>query len=136
MPEKHSIDNEKRLIITTWLGEATEVELINALTRYQRDIKVHPCYQTYNEIVDLRGVEGLKVTYGGIREISEIAVKTDQADITTKLAIIVGSSLAFGLARMYITYRNFASNSNKEIKVFTEISEAHKWIETKIKQGS
>jgi len=129
MPAKHNINLNNNLIITTWVGEATDNELIDAITRYQREIKTKPDYLAYNEIVDLRKIEGIKLTTEGIKRIGQIAVKTDQAEIRTKLAIIVNSSLAYGLARMYETYRNFAPNTNKEIRVFNKESDAHEWLE-------
>jgi hypothetical protein len=131
MPAKHNIDNKNKLITTTWFDTATDSELIDALTKYQREIKSNPDYQAYNEILDLREVGTIKLTTEGIQRIGEIAVKTDQVYIKTKLAIVVSSPLAYGLARMYEAYRNFAPNPNKEIQVFNEISEAHEWIEMK-----
>ncbi len=128
MPAKHNIDNKNKLITTTWSDTATDSELIDALTKYHREIKNNPAYQAYNEILDLREVGTIKLTTEGIKRIGEIAVKTDQVYIKTKLAIVVSSPLAYGLARMYEAYRNFAPNPNKEIQVFNEIGEAHEWV--------
>ena len=131
MPAQHTIDNKNNVITTTWSDTATDSELIDALTRYHREIKSNPDYQAYNEILDLREVGTIKLTTAGIQRIGEIAVKTDQVNVKTKLAIIVSSPLAYGLARMYEAYRNLAPNPNKEIQVFKEISGAHDWIKMK-----
>ena len=131
MPAKHNIDDKNKLITTTWSDTATDGELIDALIKYHREIRSNPDYHSYNEILDLREVGTIKLTTEGIQRIGEIAVKTDQVYIKTKLAIVVSSPLAYGLARMYESYRNFAPNPNKEIQVFNEICEAHEWIEMK-----
>ena len=129
MPAKHNIDSKNKLITTTWSGEASDDELIDAITKYQREIKGNPDCLVYNEIVDFSRVKGLKITTKGITRIGQIAVKTDQLDIETKLAIIVSSSLAYGLARMYAIYRNFTPNNNKQIRIFKKMRDAHEWIE-------
>jgi hypothetical protein len=131
MPAKHHIDNNAKLIITTWEGEAVDIELIETIKKYQNTIQLQPEYVDYNEVVDFSKVTNVKLTTEGIREISKIAVKTDHVDIKTKLAIIVSSPLVYGLARMYEIYRNLAPNPNKEIKVFNEMSDAYSWIEMK-----
>jgi hypothetical protein len=131
MPAKHHIDNKAKLIITTWEGEAVDIEFIEALKQYQNNIQLQPEYINYNEVVNLSNVTDIKLTAEGIRELSKTAVKTDRVDSKTKLAIIVSSPLAYGLARMYEIYRNLAPNPNKEIKVFNEMSDAYSWIEMK-----
>jgi hypothetical protein len=57
MPAQHNIDNKRRLITTLWFGGAIDSELIEALTKYQQDIKSRPNYFSYNEIVDF-GLNG------------------------------------------------------------------------------
>ena len=60
MPAKHNIDNKNKLITTAWSDTATDSELIDALTKYQREIKINPDYQAYNEILDLREIGTIK----------------------------------------------------------------------------
>ena len=129
MPANHHIDNKNKLIITTWEGEARDIEFIEAIKKYQNDIQNHPDYINYNEIVNLSKVTGFKLTTKGIKTIGEIASTTDKKEINRKLALIVNSNLAFGLARMYEAYRSFSKSANKEIRVFKNEKNAFEWIE-------
>jgi len=60
--------------------------------------------------------------------LGRIAQRTDQPAVQTKLAIVISSTLAFGLAQMYITYRNLAPNSNKQLNVFKNYNDAFEWL--------
>jgi len=128
MPAKHHIDNNNQLIITTWEGEACDIEFIEAIKNYQKNIQTHPDYVDFNEVVDFRKVTKLKLTNEGIKTIGTIASTTDTQGINKKLALIVSSNLAYGLARMYEAYRSFSKNANKEIRVFKDETEAYKWV--------
>jgi len=128
MPANHHIDNNAQLIITTWEGEAHDIEFIDAIKKYQKDIQNHPDYINYNEVVDFTKVTGVKLTTEGIKNIGHIASTTDINEVNRKLAFIVSSNLAFGLARMYEAYRSFSKNANKEIRVFKTEKDAFEWV--------
>lgn len=132
MPAKHHIDSTSRLLITTWEGEAVDVDFIEAIKKYQQDIQCNSDYSNFNEIVDLTRITGIKLTTNGIKHMSSIASNTDQNRTNTKLALIVSSNLAFGLARMYEAYRSMSKNSNKEIRVFKNETDAFTWINEEI----
>jgi hypothetical protein len=128
MPANHHIDNEAQLIVTTWEGEARDIEFMVAIKKYQRDIQNHPDYISYNEVLNLSKITGIKVTTKGLKTIGQIGTSTDRNDVNRKLAIIVSSKLAYGLSRMYITYRSFSKNSRKEIQVFNNEKDAFEWV--------
>ncbi len=129
MPANHHIDSKSRLIITTWEGIAHDIEFIEAIKEYQKDIQTNPDYISYNEIVDLSKVASFNFTTEGIKTIGRIASETDQKDVNKKLAIIVKSTFAYGLVRMYEAYRSFSKKSNKEVRVFKDKKEAFEWIQ-------
>jgi len=128
MPAHHHIDSKTQLIITTWEGEARDIEFIEALKKYQKDIQNHTDYILYNEVVDLSNVTNIKITTEGIKTIALIASNTDKENSNRKLALIVSSNLAYGLAKMYEAYRNFSKNACKEICVFRDENDAFDWI--------
>ncbi len=128
MPAKHHIDTKAQLLITTWEGDAIDIDFINAIKKYQKDIQSNSDYHSFNEIVDLTKVTGMKLTTGGIKNIGSIASSTDKGGVNTKLAIIVSSNLAFGLARMYEAYRSFSKESTKIVRVFRKESDAFEWV--------
>jgi hypothetical protein len=131
MPAHHAIDNDKKLITTTWTGEAVDNELIDALTKYQVDIRSRPEYHTYNDIVDFSTVNSFRLSTEGIVKLAQIAAKTDVLGIRTKLAIIVKKPIAYGLGRMYETYRSIIPSGLKEVHVFMKHGDALAWIENK-----
>ena len=128
MPAKHNIDNSSQLLITTWEGEAVDIDFIEAIKKYQQDIQNNSDYHHFNEIVDLTNITGIKLTTNGIKHISSIASNTDINRVSTKLDLIVSSNLAFGLARMYEAYRSLSKDVNKEIRVFKNATDAFEWI--------
>jgi hypothetical protein len=131
MPALHKIDDDIRLITTIWCGEASDSELIDALLKYQRDIKGRFGYSSYNEIVDFSNASGFTLSTNGIRQLAQIAAKTDVQGTKTKLAIITGSLMAFGLGRMYEAYRSLLPRVSKDVRVFKNHREALEWIESK-----
>lgn len=128
MPAKHHIDNNAKLIITIWDGEAVDIDFIEAIKKYQRNIQTHLDYISYNEMVDLSRVTNIKLTTTGLKNIGKIASRTDQDTNKRKLAFIVSSNKAFFFVRMYAAFRSFFRNSNKDIRVFTNESEALEWL--------
>jgi len=128
MPAHHHIDSKAQLIITTWEGEARDVEFIEALKKYQKDIQNHIDYISYNEVVNLSHITSIKITTEGIKTIALIASGTDNRETNRKLALIVSSNLAYGLAKMYEAYRSFSKNACKEICVFKDENDAFEWV--------
>jgi len=129
MPANHYIDNKAKLLVTTWEGEAGDKEFIEAIKKYQKDLQNEPDYIKYNEIVDLSKITKFKFTTEGIKSIGQIASTTDQNEAYRKLALIVDSNLAYGLARMYVAYRSLYNKANKKVNVFKNEKEAYKWLE-------
>ncbi|MGC1454215.1 MAG: STAS/SEC14 domain-containing protein [Nitrospirota bacterium] len=129
MPAQHNIDNNRRLITTLWIGGAVDSELIEALTKYQQDIKSQPDYFSYNEIVDFGQASSFKLSTQGIMTLAHLATNTDSLGVKTKLAIVVNNSLAYGLGRMYVTYRSLVPRGIKDVHVFMSYHDALEWIE-------
>jgi len=129
MPAKHVIDIKARLLITTWEGDATDNDLIEGLEVYQKNIQSKSEYYGFNEILDLTGITDLKITREGLITIGKVASTSDSKEISTKLAVIVSSSLAYGLVRMYEVLRSFSKSSTKSIRVFKKESDAFEWAQ-------
>ena len=135
MPATHHIDKENKIIFTGWHGEPSGSNLIDALNIYFRDIKSKPELKDYNELVDFSDTKGLKLSIDVLIELGKIASKFDKSG-NHKLAIVVNSSLAYGIARMYGVYRNYNPQSNKKVNVFRSKTEAMAWIESKVEPKS
>jgi len=131
MPAKHFIDNKNKLIITTWEGDAVDIEFIEAITKYQKDIQINPEHIEYNEVANFSKISSIKLTPKGLKRIGRIASKTDQYKFNSKLALIVSSGTAFNLARVYASFRNLQNGTNKEIRIFKNEVEAMEWAQDK-----
>lgn len=131
MPAKHNIDKEAQLIITTWHGEARDIDFLKAIKEYQQNIQNHPDHIDYNEVLDLTNLSHFQLTTEGIKKIGLIASSSDQDDVDRKLAIIVNSNLVFGFAKMYTAYRNLSKQSSKKIHVFKSQTKAFEWVQDK-----
>lgn len=129
VPATHHIDFNAKLIVTTWEGNATDIELIDAITQYQQDLQVNPEYIEFNEVADFSRVDSIKLTPEGILQVGKIAIQTDRYKAGSKLAIVVTSTLAFNLARLYTSYRKLDNNSNKEVRIFSNVTEAFDWAQ-------
>ncbi len=130
MPVQHSIDHSTKIITTTWSGEAADIELIEALLKYQQNIKNQSEFCSFSEIVDFRTVSVFKLSPEGLLRLAQIAAGTDVPGVKTKLAIVVSKPVAFGFGRMYEAYRSLIPHiGGKEVRVFKDINDALEWIE-------
>jgi hypothetical protein len=127
MPAQHKIDSDIKLIYTIWSGEATDSDLIDALTKYQ-DIRSQADYCRYNEIVDFSNATDFKLSSAGLRRLVHMASNSAVQGVKTKLAIIVSAPVAYGLARMYEAYRTLVPSVSKEVHVFKNYDNALQWI--------
>ena len=128
MSVKHYIDTSSQIIITTWDGDAVDIDFIEAIQKYQKDIQANTEYKHYNELVNFSNTKSIKLTTEGIMSLGKIAASTDQSENAKKLGFVVRNNLAFGLVRMYQAYRSFEKNSNKEIRVFKSEKDALDWV--------
>ena len=135
MPVQHKIDDDAKLITTVWSGDAVDSELLDALSKYQQNIKSLPQYASFNEIVDFSGASNFLLSSEGIKKLAHMASIKDPQGVKTKLAIVVNKPIAFGLARMYEIYRSLLPSGPKEARVFKNYQDCLQWIESKGDSG-
>ena len=127
MTALHHIDNQEKMIVTKWVGEATDDSLLSALKKYQAEIQIDTRYIGYNEIVDFRDVPTFQISIKGLKNIGRVASKNDQHRPRTRLAFIVSANLSVNLVKLYAAYRNFGKAPKKYIRAFKNEAEAYKW---------
>ena len=130
MPAIHSVDYDAKLITTTWEGEATDAMLYDAFKKYHAFLLNEPVLLEFNEVLNFSDVDLQNLTTQGLIQLTQIAFNIDH-DRTqvTRIAIVVNSILAFGMARMYEIYRSFSPKNKKKLRVFRDLDEALSWIE-------
>ena len=127
MPAEHYIDDTSHIVTTTWKGNAIDSEFLESLKEYKNNIQCKPEYFNYNEIFDLSKADNIKLTINGLINIGRMASNTDHLFSHKKLTLIVASNSAFGIARMYETYRNMGISCCKTIRVFKNEIKTIEW---------
>lgn len=128
MPAHNQIDTDAKIINITWEGEANNFEFLEALRKYQQEIRGSSEYDDYNEILDFCGVNGSKLTSRGLLHIAQLAATSDKKDHPSKLAIVVNTIISHGFAKIYETYRRFTPRNKKIVRVFKSKKDALAWV--------
>ncbi|HKC47102.1 MAG TPA: hypothetical protein VKB63_05830 [Gemmatimonadales bacterium] len=125
MPIEFSIDHARRLVTAIARGTLTGQEVFG----YQRDTWSRADVQGYNELLDMRAVEHIDLpSVDNMRALAELSATMDAPRTSSKFAIVATSDEAFGLARMYETYRHLEDKSSKQVGVFRTLDEAYAYL--------
>ncbi|MCI0453232.1 MAG: hypothetical protein L0Z51_12775 [Candidatus Latescibacteria bacterium] len=127
MPIEYVIEVHLRRVVATVHGTLTEHDVFG----YQRNVWTHPEIAGFDEIVDMTYVEHVDLpTPSGerMRALAELSAEMD-AVTSSRFAIVAPGDFAYGLARMYGTYRALDERSTKEVRVFRSMQDAMAWLE-------
>jgi len=118
MPEGHQIDVSRRIVVSRAWGELSTADF---LAHYQ-SVATDPSFDpTFAQLVDLRDVTAFALDTGTIR--AKAVNSLFQPGV--RRAIVAPSDIAFGLARMFSTY---AESASQTVAVFRAIDEAERWL--------
>lgn len=119
LPSTYRIDPELETAVVTMTGEITDDDFAEVYERLRDDVAVEArlCL-----LVDLRTASGKQVTTEGVRSFAELPTIFSPR---SRRAIVVGSDLGYGMARMYeMLRRDIAGN----VRVFRELDAAERWV--------
>ena len=126
MPIEFTIDHARRLVTATARGMLTGQDVFG----YQRTVWSRADVQGYNELLDVRVVEGIDIaSVDNMRALAQLSASMDIPATSSKFAIVATSDEAFGLSRMYETYRHLEDKSTKQVAVFRTLTEAYAYLE-------
>ncbi len=126
MPLRFRIDHNRRLVIARGYGVLTHQQIF----RYQHEVWSNPDVDGYNELMDFTKVKKIDLPSAEkIQELAELAADMDNPFTPSKFAIIAPGDEAFGLSRMYQTYRSMMAEGTKTVGVFRSHAEAFKFLE-------
>jgi hypothetical protein len=126
MPITFRIDHERRIVIARGYGRLTDDDLFS----YQREAWSGKDVIGYNELVDLTLVSEIESpSVQRLRALASIAAHMDPASVPSRFAIVAPGDLAYGLGRMFQSYRELESSSTKDVRVFRMLSEALAFLE-------
>lgn len=124
MPIEYTIDHARRLVWARGHGHVTGGDIMS----YQRDVWSRPDVKGFNELVDMSAVEQFDMpTPKDLKDLAGTAAAMDTRT-RSKFAIVAPTDEAFGLGRMYETYRRLERQGTKEIGVFRTLDEAFAFL--------
>jgi hypothetical protein len=120
MPFTYTVDPNLRLVLTTGTGIVSDEDSQQLSAMQRSDPQIHAAMR---ELLDLRRVERLSITPSWLRT-RAATDKRYAAEYANTLAIVVGSEVAFGFARMY----ELLTDEYFRIRVFRDYAEACEWL--------
>ena len=127
MPITYDIDHNRKLVHASVNGTLSKDEVF----AFQREVWSDPAVRGYNQLVDASAMTNVDIPFPSadvMRELSGLAASMDDPGVKTRFAIVATSALAYGLARMYATYRGLDPRSTRTINVFRSVEEAMAWL--------
>jgi len=107
------------VMVRMW-GPLTAGEIRTAVAEIVEGV---PQSEGYLELIDLRGLTSVD----GIASPDVRAIASSPLDAASKRAFVVPDPTAFGLARMFATFRSLRQTGD-EVGVFRTIEDAENWL--------
>jgi hypothetical protein len=128
MPIDYQIDHARRRVVARGSGTVTETEIF----AYQREVWARPEVAGFDQLVDMSAADHIDApvpSADGMRDLAALAASMDHPGQPSRFAIVAPGDLAFGLGRMYSTYRELDPRSTKAVRVFRTMDEALAWLD-------
>ena len=125
MPIDFRIDSDRRVVFAAGRGTVTPEEVFD----YQRQVWSRADVAGYNELFDMSAAERIiPPSRGSVRDLASSAALMDPPDFMSKFAIVAPQDLAFGIGRMFESYRELDERSTKQVAVFRSMQPALAWL--------
>jgi hypothetical protein len=125
MPIEYTVDHDRRLVIARGRGILTSDDIFT----YQTEVWSRPDVAGYDELMDMTEVERIDLrSVDRIKRLAELSASMDAAATQSKFAIVAPGDYAFGLGRMYESYRRLEGRSTKRVGVFRSEAEARAFL--------
>jgi len=125
MPIEYRIDHERRLVLTRGVGTLTDADVFG----YQREVWSRPDVDGYDELMDMTDVQHIAMpSVHRARDLAQLSAEMDGVSSYSKFAIVAPSDEAFGLGRMYQTFRELEAKGKKQVGVFRTREEAFAFL--------
>jgi hypothetical protein len=122
---EYRIDDEQRLVIAKASGSVTPQDVL----AYQREVWSRSDVAGYDELFDMTATERIvPPSSESVQHLSDLAASMDCTGIASKFAIVAPSDLAFGIGRMFESYRECDARSTKKVAVFRSMGPALEWL--------
>ena len=118
MPTSYQLDAVQRLVCSRSWGVLTDAEVVDLYRRLAAEPEFEP---TFRQLCDLREVTRLATSTPALRDLAQSSVFAAGA----RRAVVVGSDLDYGIARMFQTFCELAG---AEVSVFRDRPSAVAWL--------
>jgi hypothetical protein len=122
MPVRQRWDEELRTLFVTLSGPVSDQEFVDFATELVGRNDIPPAHM---EFIDLSELKRTDVEATSLREAATTFRGLDTTVFETRVAILATSDVAFGLARMY---QSFRGDSTVEFEVFRDRAAALEWL--------
>ncbi|MGB7439403.1 MAG: hypothetical protein WBR26_21310 [Candidatus Acidiferrum sp.] len=113
------IDKERRLVISTLSGAFTLADGLAHQERLLKDLDFNP---NFSQLLDCTQITKVELKPEDVRRLAQRSIFSSDSH----RAILVGSDLLFGLARMFMIFRE--TLGEKGIRIFYNRDEALYWV--------
>ncbi len=128
MPITYEIDHDRKLVRARIAGTFSRDDAF----QYQKHVWALPEVRGYNQLIDASEMGHVDIPFpsaDAMRELSSLAASMDDPTVKTRFAIVATSAFAYGLARMYATYRALDARSTRSVSVFRSVEDAMVWLD-------
>jgi hypothetical protein len=121
MPIRYIIDHDRKVVLAAGFGRFCHEDVMG----YQQEVWSKAEVRGYHELMDMTRVEDIEVpTSDRVRHLASLSASMDHPSARTRFAIIAPEPLAYGLGRMFETFRGLDLRSTKDVSVCRTLEEA------------
>src|SRR5262245_37089787 len=121
MPIGYRVDHEARLVVAAGHGLLIDSDVFS----YQREVWSRTDVMGYDELIDMTRVTHIAVPSADrVRDLATLAARMDDTSSRTRLAIVASTDVAFGLGRMFQSYRQLDLRTTKDVGIFRTMEDA------------
>ncbi len=125
MPIDYRIDFDQRVVFAKARGSLTDQDVF----AYQEEVWSAPEVAGFDELVDMTEVdEIIHPPTERVRALANKSAKMDRPELASRFAVVAPQDFAYGLGRMYGTYRELNPGSTKKVAVFRSRKAALNWL--------
>lgn len=124
MSVEYTYDEEKNVLYTRLFGVVTDNDLRDQGEAVAADPRIKPGVR---ELVDLSGIEEIQGSSSSLERNIQIDTANSEKLAGMRSAIVAGTDLLYGFARMYQTIAELR-DSPLTVEVFRNIEDARKWL--------
>jgi hypothetical protein len=119
MPAYFKIDKERKLVMSTAAGVLT---LSDGLAHQEKLLKDPDFSPNFSQLLDFTHATKIDLTAEDVRRLAQRTIFSPDS----RRSILVRSELGFGLARMFLIFREI--QGEKGVRIFHDLDEALLWV--------